>query len=326
LKLTSQLSRRQPWAIAVSLSIATYALMFATFGIQFKLLSFNNVYDVRAVFEEQASGPLNYLLDWQANVVNPLFISYGIVSRRSLPVVAGILGDFLIYSITGYKWVLFSAFAVTAVLFTLRQKDPAARAPAIGMRLGLAFDVLVAASYVIDKMSHSIVWTSLFIRRLSLVAGVNTGYYFQYFSFAPKTHLAYGLIGAIYGNSGATPPPQQISFAVYHSLTGDPNVNIWADAYANFGFTGVIAFTLILAGFLWLYDRVAYNSDRGIATVLITVSAMTMANSALFTCLLTHGMLLALLVVTLCPRLAHRAEQPQGQQVHVIAPSFHGSH
>ena len=54
------------------LSITSYGLMFATFGLRFRLLSFSDVYNVRAVFAEQASGPLNYLLDWQANVINPL--------------------------------------------------------------------------------------------------------------------------------------------------------------------------------------------------------------------------------------------------------------
>jgi hypothetical protein len=103
------------------------------------------------------------------------------------------------------------------------------------------------------------------------------------------------------------PPPQQIAIAAYHS-SGDPNANIWADAYANFGYAGVVGFTLILAAFLWFYDRVAQNVDRRAAVVLLVVSALTLANSALLTCLLTHGMMLALLVITQWPRLVRQAE------------------
>lgn len=311
---SSHLTLRQPWTIAVLLSIASYGLMAATFGIQFRLLSFSDVDNVRAVFNEQASGPLNYLLDWQANVINPLFIVYGIRSRRRLPLVAGIIGDFLIYTTTGYKSVLFSALAVIAIIFALHQRKSSTQQASTGVRLGFVFAAIVAISYTIDRISHSIIWTSLFVRRMSLVAGVNTSYYFQYFSVEPKTHLAYGVIGAILGKTAVVSPPQQIAIAVYHTTVGSPNANMWADAYANFGYIGIIFFTLILAGFLWLYDRAAENVDRRAAAVLITVPGLTLANSALFTCLLTHGMLLALLVITQWPRIDQQAEEPQRLQ------------
>jgi hypothetical protein len=305
---------RQPWLIAVVLSIASYGLMFATFGIHFTVLAFSQAYDTRAVFIEQASGPLNYLLDWQANVINPLFIVYGIRSRHRLPIAAGIIGDFLIYTTTGYKSVLFSAFAVIAIIYALRQKKSLASQVSASVRLGFGFAALVAVSYSLDRISHTIIWTSLFVRRMSLVAGVNTGYYFQYFSVEPKTHLAYGVIGAILGDSTAVPPPQQITIAAYHSAVGSPNANMWADAYANFGYIGVVAFTLILAAFLWVYDRAAQNVDRQAAAILIAVPGLTLANSALFTCLLTHGMLLALLVIIQWPRIQQQAEEAQSPQ------------
>jgi O-antigen polymerase len=307
-----RLSLRQPWTIAILLSVASYGLMFTTFGVHLRLLSFNDVYGVRAAFNEQSSGATGYLVDWQANVINPLFIVYGIRSRRGLPLIAGILGDLLIYTTTGYKSVLFSALAIVAFLFALRQNDSAVRAPVTGVRLGFAFAALVAVAGVIDTFNHTIAWTSLFVRRLSLVAGVNTAYYFQYFSIEPKTHLAYGLVGTILGTTSAVPPSKQIAIFAYHSAVGNPNANLWADAYANFGQFGVILFTFILAGFLWLYDRLAQNVDRRTATVLLVAPALSLANSALLTCLLTHGMLLALLVITQYPRTVRQLEKPDG--------------
>jgi hypothetical protein len=294
-------SLRRAWLIAAPLSIVSYTMMFATFGVQFKLLSFSDVYSARAAFTEQGSGLLSYLLNWQSNVINTFFIVRGVQSRRLLPVLAGTLGDFLIYTTTGYKSVLFSVFAIAAILFTLRKRDSSRKPPAIGAGIGLAFTALVAAAYTIDTFGRSIIWTSIFVRRMTLLAGVDTGYYFQYFSFAPKTHLAYGVIGALAGSSGVTPPSQQISLAIYHSTAVDPNVNIWADAYANFGHAGIVAFTLALGAFLWFYDRVAQNTNNQMATILITVPSLSLANSALFTCLLTHGMLLAFLIIMLNP-------------------------
>jgi hypothetical protein len=307
-----RLTRRQPWALALAivLSGVSYGLMFATFGVHLRLLSFSDVYGVRVVFAEQAPGALGYLLDWQGSVINPLFIVYGIWLHRSLPIVAGLFGDFLIYSTTGYKSVLFSLLVITAFLLVMRRKDIATRRPAAGAFIGFAFAVLVAVSIAIDKVSNTILWTSLFVRRLSLVAGVNTGYYFQYFSTNPRTHLAYGVVGKVLGVTGAVPPPQQIALYAYNSTIGDPNANIWADAYANFGHTGIVVFTLILAAFLWFYDWAARNVDLRVATVLLVASALTLANSALLTCLLTHGMLLTLLVISRWPPNASQVQEP----------------
>lgn len=305
-----RLSLRQPWTIAILLSVASYGLMFTTFGVHLRPPSFSDVYGVRAAFIEQASGATNYLLSWQTNVINPLFIVYGIRYRCWLPLMAGVLGDLVIYTTTGYKSILFSVLAIVAFLLALRQKGPAVKPPATGMRIGFAFAALVAFAGTIDTLRHTFIWTSLFVRRLSLVAGVNTGYYFRYFGIEPKTHLAYGLVGKILGTTGAVPPPKQIALAIFHSAIGDPNANLWADAYANFGYVGVILSTLILAGFLWLYDRLARNVDRRVATVLLVAPALSLANSALLTCFLTHGMLLALLVITQWPRIDRRAETP----------------
>ena len=68
-------------------------------------------------------------------------------------------------------------------------------------------------------------------------------------------------------------------------------------------------------GYYWLLCQVdrtilaPQNADKQVAVVLITIPALTLANSALFTCLLTHGMLLALIVITQWPRIAQQADE-----------------
>lgn len=306
-KMAAKVPRRRPWGLVILLSAASYLSMLTTFGFHLRLLSFSDVYGVRSVFSEQVSGLTGYLVDWQANVINPILIIYGIRRSKILLPVAGILGDFFIYSITGFKSILFSILAMTVFMFVAQWKSSAVKAPAIGARIGVAFTMLVATSYLIDAFSGSIAWTSLFIRRLSLVAGVNTGYYYQYFSTAPKTHLDYGAVGTILGDARVVSPTSQIALYAYHTTIGAPNANIWADAFANFGYPGVVSFTLALAAFLWFYDRLAQHVDRKDAAALLIASALSLANSALFTSLLTHGMLLALVAITQWPR---RVPQP----------------
>ena len=294
-------ARRQPWILVAILSAASYGLMFATFGVHLRLPSFNDVYSVRSVFSDQASGALGYLVDWQAGVINPLLITWGLYYRRWLLVLAGILGELLIYSVTGFKSVLFTVLAVAAFLLAVRQGNPR-KAPAAGTRTAFAFAAVTAVAVAADTWRGGIAWTSLLVERMGLVVGTNSGYYYQYFATAPKTHLAYGTTGLLLGQTPVTPPPAQIAAAAYHGSVLDPNANLWADAYANFGVAGVIAFTLLLAAFLWYYDRCARNAGRTIATVLIAAPSLSLANGALLTCLLTNGMLLALVLAAWLPR------------------------
>jgi hypothetical protein len=302
-------ARRQPWILVAILSVACYGLMFATFGVHFHLPSFRDVYSVRAVFSDQEPGALGYLISWQASVINPLLIAWGLHYRRWLLASAGVGGELLIYSTAGFKSVLFTVGAVAAFLLAMRQGNPR-RAPAAGTRTAFAFAVLAAVAAAVDTWQGGIGWTSLLIRRLSLGPGINTGYYYSYFATAPKTHLAYGTTGWLLGETPVTSPTAQIAGAVLHGAVAVPNANLWADAYANFGTAGVIASAFLLAAFLWFYDRAARNASRAIATVLIAVPSLSLANSALLTCLLTYGMLLALLLVT---RLPDPNEQLGGQ-------------
>jgi hypothetical protein len=299
-------ARRQPWILVAILSAANYGLMFATFGVHLRLPSFSDVYSVRSLFSNQAPGALGYLVDWQAAVINPLLIAWGLYHRRWLLVFAGILGELLIYSVTGFKSVLFTALAVAALLLAVREENPG-KAPEAGTRIACVFAALAAVAVVADTLRGGRAWTSLLVERMSLVVGTNTGYYYQYFAAAPKTHLAYGTTGWLLGQTPVTPPPAQIAAAAYHGSVLDPNANLWADAYANFGVGGVIAFTLLLAVFLWYYDRCARHASRTIATVLITASSLSLANGALLTCLLTQGMLLALLLAAWLPHDPGRA-------------------
>ena len=109
--------------------------------------------------------------------------------------------------------------------------------------------------------------------------------------------------------------PQQIAIAAYHTTAGDPNANMWADAYANFGYIGVScihAYTCRSSSGSTTEQRRIPRGGRQL--FLITVPALTLANSALFTCLLTHGMLLALLVVTQWPRIIQQGREPRGRK------------
>ena len=87
--------------------------------------------------------------------------------------------------------------------------------------------------------------------------------------------------------------------------SNDANANIWADAYANFGYAGILCFTLLLAILLWLYDSMAVNRDMRLAALAIGLPAFALANGGLLTSLLTNGIVLAMLLMYLMPSMTY---------------------
>jgi hypothetical protein len=100
-------------------------------------------------------------------------------------------------------------------------------------------------------------------------------------------------------------PPYLIGALYFHSASNDANANIWADAYANFGYAGIICFTLLLAILLWLYDSIAVNRDTRLAALAIGLPAFALANGGLLTSLLTNGVVLAMLLTYLMPEMGY---------------------
>ena len=80
------------------------------------------------------------------------------------------------------------------------------------------------------------------------------------------------------------------------------NANLWADAYANFGILGILFFTAILGGFLWILDSVAKGASLKISTLLLAYPAYMLVNTKLQTTLLTHGLVLVLVILYILPR------------------------
>jgi hypothetical protein len=106
-----------------------------------------------------------------------------------------------------------------------------------------------------------------------------------------------GIIDNPYGEG----PPVIIGRAYFPGWGTYANANFWADAFANFGIWVVFAFTAILGVVLWLYDSITLDTDLRLAALVLVMPAISLSNSGLFTCLLTHGLGLAFLVMYFLP-------------------------
>lgn len=294
------------WTGILLLSLLLYAQIVSAYGLRINVVSLADIYELRTEYKAARGGFVGYAVGWQANAVNPLLIAQGLVSGNVLLLLAGILGQVVIFSITGYKSVFFSGLLLVALLFVLRSK---------GKRLGASMvwgtAGLVLVSSLLQLWLNSGVLFSVFVRRLIATPGLLTGYYLEFFSQNPKALLGHSIFRSLVDYAYEFPPAIQIG----STYLGDPaisaNANLWADAFANFGYGGIFAFTILLGLVMWLFDSVAQGRSMRLTALLFGMPAFFLTNTALLTSLLTHGIGLVLVIVYLMPRKAAPAEAPE---------------
>jgi TM2 domain-containing membrane protein YozV len=134
--------------------------------------------------------------------------------------------------------------------------------------------------------------------------GVLTGLYLDYFSQNELYYLSHGVFSDFVKSSYNFAPANQIGYIFFGNHKMSANANIWADAYANFGFIGVIVFSIILLFYLWILDNSAVNKKQPIIFALASTTYV-LTDTALLTSFLTHGLLILLVTVILMPTEEH---------------------
>jgi len=298
------------------ISITCYALMISRFGLHFHYVSFEDTYAVRAQFQDaltQAPALVAYAIGWQAWVINPFVMAMGLRSRRMSWILAGAAGQFAIYSITAFRSMLFSAGLLLYILWVMRSTK------AFGSRLALTWTAIFAGTGISLFFGYGLMAEAIVGVRMTALPGLLTGYYYEFFSSHPQAHLGHSILRSLVDYPYAVEPPYLIGARYFHSASNDANANIWADAYANFGYPGIVCFTILFAILLWLYDSIAAGSrNTRVAALAIGLPAFALANGGLLTSLLTNGVALAMLLVYLMPSITYDEARHSSVPVAVV--------
>jgi hypothetical protein len=283
-----------------ALVVLLYAYVFLTFGFSFRITSLLDVYDVRSDYKTELSGNRfsAYIVGWLANAINPFLIGFGLVYRRNLFIILGIMGQVILFSITGFKSVFFSFLLILALLFALRRRGKFMGPTLIGGAIAV-----VCFAFVLDWLVGSHVYTSLFVRRMIITPGLLTGFYFEFFGDQPKALLAHSIFRGFFDYPYDVTPPFLIGRAYFNNVAASANANFLADAFANFGYFGLFLFTTVLGLILWFVDSLTSDLDIRLPSLMLAIPAYSLSNSGLLTTLLTHGMLFTILLILLVPSL-----------------------
>ena len=293
------LSKKQSKVIYYSLFISSitivFFLIYKYLGLSFNL-DFNKVYDIRSVFVDTGIPLAGYLFTWTANVINPVFFALFRYQKKWLPIIPIIFLQFLLFSVTGNKAYLFALPFVLMLTWIVNCKNPL-----IWMARGLtgAIFLSLCSYWLINDL-----WVySLFTRRVLFLPAHLSFIYYDFFSNNSLLFLSQHSIFQFFSNY---PYDIDIAHLIGKTYFNRPDCNanngIYADAYMNFGFIGLVLWSALLAIILKLVDSFSKNKNIKITIAAIALPVITLINTSLSTVLLTHGLLLALLLLYLLPK------------------------
>ena len=265
--------------------------------------------EFRTLVEENGRG-LAYALDELASALNPFLIAFGMAYRRKLCWIAGILGQIVVFGLTGFKTAIVSIlFLGVVALFERRWRRSFGMAVAGGLIVAILF---CAAA---DHVFGGVYFSSLLTRRTLLVPGLCTGFYFEHYSHVGPVGLGLHFSH----NPTALTPPNEIGFVYFGSANTNANANLWGEGFAELGLPGILAFTLFTAFGIWIYDSLAAKRDLVMAALLAAMPAVVLSNTSPTTALVSHGGLVVALLLYFAPlpqptqafeRVIEREESP----------------
>ncbi|MBA7499763.1 hypothetical protein ES704_02510 [subsurface metagenome] len=282
-------------SIFFSLSVVVFLMIYKYLGLSFNL-DLTKVYDIRSHYVTLKIPFAGYLFNWVAYIVGPIFFALFVVKRKWIFTVLVLALQILLFSVTGMKTFLFVLPFVLTLMWVITRKNPLA-----WMAIGLVGVILLGMGtyWLIDD-----IWiSSLFTRRVLLLPARLSFFYYDFFSehgpiFLSTTRIFRSFLDYPYDLS----PPHLIGQVYFNQPEASANTGIIGDAYMNFGFMGLFLWGILLAAILKLIDSSSKGTDFRIGAAAIAMPVIFLTNSALSTCLLTHGLLLALILLYLLPK------------------------
>lgn len=293
------------WALISAFLFLAYALG-SHYGLRLEDPNLAETYVSRFQYRNAlllGGGGLAYLVAWTGNVINPLLMSYGLIKRKFALLALGGLGQVALFSLTGFKSMLFSPLFVVLLHFAARDEGRF-----FARRVVSSIGGIIALGLTASLMLRDDFITYVFVRRVLVTPGLLSGAYLDFFSTHPKTLFAESLPGGLVHNPYGTSPAFIIGRAFFHNTQTGANANIFASGYAGLGWLGVILVAVLAAFYLRFLDAVTAGRDWRLLLGVIGMMAFTLANSSLLTALQTHGLAFACLLILLLPATASSSE------------------
>jgi hypothetical protein len=301
------ISSRNFWTWFSGITAALALWMLVVFRHHLQILSFNDIYALRDIQNDVSEGTLvNYAFMLLTGAFNPFLIGAGLFYRRKWLLLAGVLGQLLVYSVGGTKGSILSIAFISGfyALFRLGRQPFALKLVFGTLALvgSLCLSFALAGYDVAPLQLHSVVLFVVLMRTFSS-NGLMTAWYFNFFQTNPHTFYSHvkginWFVHFPYDRTAAL----EIGSAFMGSPEADPTAHFWAiDGIGAMGLPGIVLISIFCAVVFWVLDSASQRHDPRLAALVTCYAAYNIANISLFTSLFSGGLALLILGLYLMP-------------------------
>lgn len=279
------------WIVIIILFIPfplTYGL-----GVDLSTLTLENVYIVRESAAATANRFTAYFYSSLSSWLLPMAIIYSLWKKQWKLLLLASAIELYLFLVTGNKITLLILFVLAG--FALR-RGWYEKALLFQFGLLIAIVSLLAA----PDLTITTLVEDLLLRRFAFLPALLNVQYLEY--FREPLYYSYSFLSGLSEYPFMYPPPQMIGLVYYGSEQGNMTNGVIADAIINLGSTGVVIMP-ILCGLV-----ITYFEKLKIAPQFFALFFMLIQNfidSAFFTSILTHGLLLFMIVAGLVLNKTH---------------------
>jgi hypothetical protein len=198
----------------------------------------------------------------------------------------------MLFAVTGMKSIL-GGMAVSFGVYALVSRSPRL---SIAGAAGWA-TALVGGLAAVDEAMNIQLLSGIITRRIFATPGLLSGSYVEFFTDHDKYLLSHSIAGALQDPVYIETPARLIGGVYFGDAGISANAHFFGDAFANFGYFGVLAYSVILAIVCMLLNWSMRDQPAKTALAVVGPLAFMLANSSLLTVMSTHG--LAFMLFTL---------------------------
>jgi hypothetical protein len=256
---------------------------------------FNSIYEYRGELNELVFvGPFKYVAPWVFNVFNIVLLVWAIHYKNKMLALYAVGAQLFIYASTLEKAVLFNfAFAILAY-YSLRRSGSV-----VGLCLFLCMGVAVGMMETVFLAQNTL--TELVTRRALALPSYLANEYYELFEDIGYVYWTNGLLGGMAPYPFAEDPPLLVGKAAMGSFGTWANNGMFGMGFMQAGFIGILFYGAVYGFWLYVIDCIAVGRvplEVAVGVVIIpTLLAVT--DSDLPTTLLTHGGIVATLILWL---------------------------
>lgn len=264
---------------------------FYVSGVGFNL-DLTKVYEFRRDNEKLAAGGLlSYTNNWTFKVFNMVLLAVALLYSRYFFAIVILLVQIYFFAASAHKGVLFSPFIILGVWFYFKRSNSLIFMP---VALILVIFLSLVGYYVYGDLLSS----SMFSRRLFFVPAHLTYAYFDFFSQNPNVFWSNSVL------SSFSQYPYNVGVSkVIGGFLGEPDMSanngFVASGYAHAGIFGVFFYSLIIGMILRFLNHTTLNLLPLWFSISLSLTPIRtlIVSSDLFVVMLTHGFLVALILI-----------------------------